>query len=167
MVLLVIIIMILVVLGVVVYINKKNQGLIEAGDIIIRKQNIFRLRNCFFTTVSDISEIGESLDKEALSRNKLSYEPHFDEGKIVFHNHAFGGTFGASIRRLEQDNATGLKRYEYQIRAWKARRYGENAADQMGAQILLTAIEKAILRLDCNAYVERTIATFSSKPDFL
>lgn len=145
--------------------NERSEQLLCDGVFIKRDRDPFKLKNIFFTSISDISQIGSDIDIDTLSNQHISFEPAYDRGAIVFHNKASGGSFGASIRTLGKDEMTGLYTYEYMIRAWRERRTIA-FDDLLGAQILLTTIEKAIVRMDHDAYVERTIATYNTKPSF-
>lgn len=147
--------------------NKQNT-LVGSGNMVKRPYNFFKQRNVFHTSVADAGQIMNVLDSQLLNSQGIAFEYRPQNGMIVFANNAFGGTFVSSLNPLGYNETIGAYLYEYQLRKWtNARTSSIKPADMIGANIVLTALEQAFLKLDYNAVVERTFGEFKSKTSFI
>ena len=143
--------------------KKKKTELSEKGRYVERGNAFFKQGHFFYTKTDDFSAIAETIDKNALLEEKISFEPNIEQNQIVFHNKVNFGTFGARLRGLGQREQDGLNSYLFQIEAWRDGQYGITRQDIFNANILLTLIEKAFLKLDPATEVQRTAAEYKSK----
>jgi len=141
--------------------NRKKNELESSGKIVERKNSFFKQAHFFSTKTNDLNVIGNAIDKNVLGEEKLSYEPNIANGQIVFHNRINFGSFGAHLVSLGAQD--GQCRYKFQVTAWREGQYGITRQDLFGANVLLTAIEKAFLYLDPYTNVERANASYKSK----
>ena len=150
-----------VILGLVFAINSRNKrDLLEQGKIIERKTEFFRQAHLFTTKIQSISDIGNAINQTVLNEEKISFEPRYDQGIIVFHNQKAFGTFAAALRTLGKDDE-GMHQYNFQVEAWRERDNSITRQDIFGANVLLTSIEKAMLQLDPDTKVDS--AKFKTK----
>lgn len=133
--------------GIIFYLNvsKKNK-LKEENKIIDRDPVFFKREHFFETSVASLKEIGDAVDQGVLNSEGISFEPDYGRGIIIFHNNVSFGTFGAALRTA--GNADGVYRYSFKIDAWRETNGGITRQDLFNANVLLTAIEKAFLKLD-------------------
>ena len=146
--------------------KRKKTRLLSEGKIIERKTDFLEQAHCFITKTSSIADIGNALNKAVLSEEKISFEPNYGQGIIVFHKGGAGGTFGAALRSLGQDGSASY-RYKFQVEAYREQRLGVSAEDMHGANVLLTAIERAFMQLDPGTSVQRVKAEYKTKSKFL
>lgn len=133
--------------GIVFYLNASRKNKLKEENKIIERDTIFFKREHFFdTSVSSLIEIGDAIDKGTLSSETISFEPDYEHGIIVFHNNVSFGTFGAALRNVK--TAGGIYRYSFRIDVWREMNGGISRQDFFNANVLLTAIEKAFIKLD-------------------
>lgn len=148
--------------GLIFYLNASKKDKLKSENKIIDRDPIFFKReHCFETSVSGLKEIGDAIDKGALSSETISFEPDYERGIIIFHNNVSFGTFGAALRNAGNEN--GIYRYSFKIDAWRERNGGITRQDMFNANVLLTAIEKAFLKLDPQTKVSEQATKIKSK----
>lgn len=136
-----------IVLGINFYLNTSRKNTLKAENKIIDRDAVFFEREHFFeTSVSSLKEIGDAIDKSILGSETISFEPDYEHGMIVFHNNGSFGTFGAALRAAA--TTENISRYSFRIEAWRETKNGINRQDFFNANVLLTTIEKAFLKLD-------------------
>lgn len=151
-----------IIYGIIFYLNASKKNKLKAENKIIDRDAIFFKREHFFeTSTSNLREIGEAMDKGVLSSEGISFEPNYEHGIIVFHNNVAYGTFGAGLRAA--GNADGVYRYSFKIDAWRETNGAITRQDFFNANVLLTAIEKAFLRLDPQTKVSDQATKITSK----
>ena len=153
------------VFGLIYYLNQKEKTrLLSENKIIDRgNYNYYKQAHFFSTRISSIEEIGNALDKQVISVERISFEPNYDKGMIVFRQGG-GGTFAAALRSYEKE--AELYKYRFQVEAWRERKGGITRLDMFGANVLLTAIERTFFQLDNNTNVQRQAAKYKTKPNF-
>jgi len=147
--------------------KKKTNELASKGRYVERGNEFFRQKHFFFTQVFDFSAIVGAIDKNALGEEKISCEPNVRQGQVVFHNKISFGTFDASLVYAEQREKDGLYTYLFQVEAWREVKHSITRQDLLGANVLLTLIEKAFLRLDPETEVQRHAGEHNSKLSFM
>ena len=129
------------------FLNKRRKDELKWENKIIDRDPIFFKREHYFEClISTLREIGEELDKSVLSSEGIPFEPDYASEKIIFHNNVSFGTFGAALRAV--GNEEGVYKYRFCVKAWREQGYGISRQDYFGANVLLTVIERAFLRLD-------------------
>lgn len=148
--------------GIMFYMRASRKNTLKAENKIIDRDAIFFKREHLFeTSVSSLREIGNAIDKEILSSETISFEPNYERGIIIFHNNVSFGTFGAALRA--EGARDGIYRYSFKIDAWREGNTGINGKDYFNANVLLTTIEKAFLKLDPQTKVSDQAAKITSK----
>lgn len=151
-----------IIYGIIYYLNISKKNKLKAENKIIDRDAIFFKREHFFeTSVSSLREIGEAIDKNVLSSESISFESNYEHGIIVFHNNVAYGTFGAGLRAA--GNADGVFRYSFKIDAWREMNMGVTRQDSFNANVLLTAIERAFLKLDPQTKVSDQATKITSR----
>lgn len=151
-----------IIYGIIFYLNASKKNKLKTENKIIDRDAIFFKREHFFeTSTSSLREIGEAIDKSVLSSESISFEPNYEHGIIVFHNNVAYGTFGAGLRAM--GNADGVYRYSFKIDAWRETNGAITRQDFFNANVLLTTIEKAFLRLDPQTKVSDQATKITSK----
>ncbi|MBR1739722.1 MAG: hypothetical protein IJ737_05455 [Ruminococcus sp.] len=149
------------------YLGKQQQNLTNSGQMLKREYDFYKKQNLFRSSVSGLEQLYSALDKGFLNSQGIACEHQRQNGCIAFANQKVGGTFRAEIEPLGYNQTIGAYIYRYQLTHWtNVRNRGFSTADRIGANILLTAVEKAFLTLDYNAVVERSYAEFKSKTSF-
>lgn len=151
-----------IIYGIIFYLNASKKNKLKAENKIIDRDAIFFKREHFFeTSTSSLREIGEAIDKSVLSSESISFEPNYEHGIIVFHNNVAYGTFGAGLRAA--GDADNVYKYSFKIDAWRETNGAITRQDFFNANVLLTAIEKAFLRLDPQTKVSDQATKITSK----
>ena len=135
------------------YINeRKTQRLVEKGDIVRRSHNFMQCQHIYKTTTASIQKIGEAVDKGVLDEYQILFEPHYADGQIVFQNKKYRGTFVAVFVADGIDDT--YFKYTFQVAEYKESNNSNTTreTDEYGANVLLTALEKAMETLD-NQYI--------------
>ena len=141
--------------------KKKTNQFISRGNAMKRDNSFYRDRYIFITSIGDFAAISNAIDRNILSEMKIAFEPNIENGWIRFQNSILGGSF---IAALQSDGAQGERyMYHFQLLSWTDVQNGTTRQDVLGANILLTAIEKAFITLDPNTGVERTKGEFKTK----
>ena len=143
--------------------NRKKSELESKGRYVERGDAFFKQGHYFFTRAGDFATLAGSIDINALYEEKISFEPSYEHGQIIFHNRVNFGSFGARLRYLGQREQDNLYAYLFQVEAWREGQYGITRQDLFGANALLTMIEKAFLRLDPVTEVQRTDGQYKTK----
>lgn len=152
---------------VVFYNSKKKKALIENGAIIDRDNVFFKQEHIFQTKTSDFSLITETIKKSDIFQEKVSFEQHTAKKQAIFRNKVNFGTFVARLIATDQHEEDGRYCYKFQVEAWREGKYGITRQDLLGANELLTVIEKAFLSLDPNTSVQSVMAQYKTKTTFL
>ena len=148
----------------------RKQKAIDGGHAVERKNEFFKQRHSFTTTVASVSEIAAALDMAVLNERNVIVESSVtvekntagektsDKGIIVFRN-----TLGSPCVSVLQSAGTegGRFRYDYQVESYKES--SRAGPDLISVNVILTQIEKAFMKLDGNTDVERTHAQYKSK----
>lgn len=151
--------------GIIYYLNVSKKNKLMAEDKIIdRDMGFFKKEHIFETSVTGLKDIGDAIDRGVLSSEGVSFEPDYGRGIIIFHNNVSFGTFGAALRA--EGSADGVYRYSFKIDAWRETNGGITRQDQFNANVLLTAIEKAFLKLDPQTKVSEQDTIIKSKHTF-
>jgi hypothetical protein len=145
--------------------NRKKTELISKGLMIERGSKFYKQAHVFSTAVSDFAAIAGAIDQHALSDQKITFEPYVEQGQIVFHNRISFGSFRARLKTLGFQD--GLYHYQFQVEAWRDGQHGTTRQDLFGANVLLTAIERAFLRLDPETGADRAHAAYSTNPSLI
>jgi hypothetical protein len=145
--------------------KRKKTRLLSEGKIIERKTDFLTQEHRFTTVTSNLEDIGNALNKTVFGEEKISFEPNYGQGVIVFHKGGVGGTFGAALRSAGQDGSASY-RYRFQVEAYREQKLGVSAEDVHGANVLLTAIERAFMQLDPGTSVQRVKAEYKTKSKF-
>lgn len=141
--------------------NKKKTELMSKGQIVDRGNNFYKQAHTFTTRTGDFSAIARAIDHYVLGENKITFEPYIEQGQIVFNNRVNFGSFRARLKTLGHQD--GQYYYQFQVETWSEGQYGMTRQDLFGANILLTAIEKAFLRIDPETGADRMAATYKTK----
>jgi len=145
------------------YLNKrKKTGLVSKGLIIDRGNGFYKQAHVFVTGVGDFAAIAGAIDRNVLYGQKISFEPFIEQGQVIFQNHVNFGSFRARLKTLGLYN--GRYHYQFQVEEWRDGQYGTTRQDLFGANILLTAIEKAFLRVDPGTSADSIAAAYKAKP---
>jgi len=145
--------------------NKKKTELMSKGLIVERNDSFFKQAHVFATRVGDFSAIAAYIDRNALNEQKITFEPYIGHGQIVFNNQINFGSFRARLTTLGMSN--GLYYYQFQVEAWRDGQYGTTRQDIFGANVVLTAIERAFLRLDPETGANHAEAAYMTKPGLI
>jgi hypothetical protein len=145
------------VFGLIYFLNKgKKTKLSGEGKIIDRGSNdYFRQMHVFTTAADSIADIGNTLNKSVLFEENISVAPDYGKGLMIFRQGGPGGSFSAALRTVGQDGERYI--YRFQIESWR---------DLFGANVLLTAIERAFLQLDGNTKVQSQQARYKTKSTY-
>lgn len=148
--------------GLVYFLNKnKKMRFLGENKIIDRGNNDYFKQMHVFTTVTvSIADIGNALNKSVLSEEDISIAPDYEKSLIVFHQGGSDGSFAAALRTVGQDGESYI--YRFQIESWTEKQ-GITRQDLLGANVLLTAIERAFLQLDRNTKVQSQQARYKTK----
>lgn len=149
--------------GLFIYSKKRQNSLIQEGKMVERNNEFFKQKHTFKTIISSTEKIFNVLDKSAISENKISCV--LQSNKIVFQNNAVGGSFVAHFKNDEVDSDHFY--YSFQVDNWTEKNSMLSNKDLFGANIVLTALEKAILKLDAQATITRENKQYKSKTKFI
>jgi hypothetical protein len=160
------VIFIIVAVGVVAlryyFVFKKKAELKETGKLIDRDNVFFRQKHIFTTKTASIAKVGEVLDISALTEAKITVFKAYDQDAIAFRQGGAGGTYEAGIRADKTEGE--LYQYAFYVESWTANGSSQYSyTDLHGANVLLTAIEKAFIALDPDTAVRREMTTHKTK----
>jgi len=142
--------------------NKKKTELVTKGLIIDRGNGFYKQAHVFATRVGDFAAIAGNIDRNVLAGQKISFEPFISQGQVLFQNQISFGSFRARLKTLGLHN--GLYHYQFQVEEWRDVQHGTTRQDIFGANVLLTAIEKAFLRLDPETNADSIAAAYKTRP---
>ena len=142
--------------------NKKKTELVSKGLIVERGNGFYKQAHVFGTSIGDFAAIAGAIDKNVLDGQKISFEPFIEQGQVVFQNRISFGSFRARLKTLGLNN--GLYHYQFQVEEWRDGQHGTTRQDIFGANVLLTAIEKAFLRVDPETRADSIAAAYKTKP---
>jgi len=140
-----------------VIIGKKNRKLMDQGVANKNRSADFYMQETTFkTVVPDLQTVLGALDTDALSGQKINVTKDSEHNRFIFRD---SGSFAATLRDVGS-NTEGIHSFAFRVNTWKTNKYGSiEISARMGANIVLTAIEKAFLTLDYNAVAERVYMT--------
>ena len=140
-----------------VIIGKKNRKLMDQGVANKNRSADFYMQETTFkTVVPDLQTVLGALDTDALSGQKINVTKDSEHNRFIFRD---SGSFAATLRDVGS-NTEGIHCFAFRVNTWKTNKYGSiEISARMGANIVLTAIEKAFLTLDYNAVAERVYMT--------
>jgi len=137
--------------------SKKRKRLLEAGKITERPGNFHKLAYKFTSSIGNISTIISAIDPELLREMRLKVKPNYQEDCVLFRMSR--RLFEAELVLMGQADDKYL--YTFAFLRWKEAsglmEGGENA------NALLTAVEKAFVKLDPYASVESAAAAYKEK----
>ena len=145
--------------------NRKKTELMSKGLIIDRGNGFYKQAHLFASGVGDFTTIASAIDRNVLYEQKISFEPYIEYGQVIFQNRINFGSFSARLKTLGLHN--GLYHYQFQVETWRDGKYGTTRQDLFGANVLLTAIERAFLRLDPETHVDSMAAAYKTKPSLI
>jgi len=140
-----------------------------AGAIVDRGKHaeFFTQEHMFTTTVGELSRINAAINHAMLKEAEVTTQTAYDKGAVVFQQGGQGGSFRAVLRSLGKDGE--LFRYQFKVESYTGIRVNQyqvtnqlSLKDVLGANVLLTAIERAVLSLDSNADVQRSEGTYKT-----
>ena len=140
-----------------VIIGKKNRKLMDSGVANKNRSADFYMQETTFkTVVPDLQTVLGALDTDALSGQKINVTKDSEHNRLIFRD---SGSFAATLRDVGS-NTEGIHCFAFRVNTWKTNKYGSiEISARMGANIVLTTIEKAFLTLDYNAVAERVYMT--------
>ena len=144
--------------------NKKKTELMSKGMIIERGNNFFKQVHLFQTRVGDFAIISGAINRNVLNEQQITFEPYIEHGQIIFDNRISFGSFRARLTMLGQQD--GKYHYRFQVESWREGQYGITRQDLFGANVLLTAIERAFLSLDPETTADQMASKYKTKPAF-
>lgn len=137
-------------------------GVIKDGTAIERKDEFFKQKHIFSTNVAALQEVASAMDKSVLEDKKISYELSSGGKQMAYRNHCLGGSFTASLDSVGQNTEDGKNLYIFQVHSWRENK-GIAVVDIAGANVLLTTIERAFLKLDPDTTVRHENAKYKAK----
>jgi len=154
-----------IVIGAVIYgtifliTNKKKTEMMDSGKIIERGKDYIKQAHFFTTKTASLADVGNAMDKTVLAEQNISLEPDYTKNVIVFRYANIAGMFIATLRFMGEENEQ--YKYRFQIDRWQ----GKNGAfpHEYTGNVLLTAVEKAFMKLDGTTAVERVMASYTQK----
>lgn len=152
------VIVILISIGIVAAIyssyQRKQNAAIAENKAVDRNRDYFKQEHIFSADIADLRLIGDAMDADTLQEYSIQTAAQYGENRIVFYNRILGGSFTAALRDMG-NGENGKKKYRFAVEHWSERNNAISFKDLLGANVLLTAIEKAIFHLDSSATVER------------
>ncbi|MCL2662978.1 MAG: hypothetical protein FWE83_06565 [Oscillospiraceae bacterium] len=141
--------------------HRRKMNAIADGHATDRDKVFFRQQHRFTTGVASIAEVAAALDMNVLTERKVSVDKTSEAHAIIFRNGGMGA-FAPFVSVLERNGTEGDKfRYNYQIESSQTTSSGGD--DVISANIILTQVEKAFLRLDSSTEVERIAVKYKTK----
>jgi len=131
--------------------KKKNK---TKDHIIVRDAYYYQQIHTFVTKVSGIAEIDATLDKAVLVNNNIRIESRYEEGALFFSHAGTAGrwAFASALYYMGQENGKSIFNYQFT----ECRLY-HGWFDSLEANVLLTIIERAFLKLDPSTDVLRAL----------
>jgi hypothetical protein len=140
--------------------RKKTQ--MAAGKIIKRNDDFYEQTHTFTTRVASLADVGGAINQAVLAEVKVSFESNYSRGFIRFRASNLSGMFNASLQAAGQSG--GAYFYRFSLENWNENKIGVPRV--VGANELLTAIEKAFILLDPDTAVQRQRNEIKSKSSF-
>ena len=140
-----------------------------AGAIVDRGKHaeFFTQEHMFTTTIGELSKIDAAINRALLKEAEVTAQPVYDKGAVIFQQGGQGGSFRAVLRSIGKDGE--LFRYQFKVESYTGIRVNQyqvtnqlSLKDVLGANVLLTAIERAVLSLDSSADVQRSEGTYKT-----
>ena len=157
-----------------------QQERIAQGRLVDRGKSLdwFKQVHVFITKTPSIADIGGAIDFLALAQDRVIAEPDYEKGRIIFaaapqgktslrdnymRSQGFStksdtGSFRASLICAGQEESA--MRYQFKVDSYTAVSGNLLYADILAVNVLLTAVEKAILSLDPETEVQRIHGTY-------
>lgn len=144
-------------------VNSIKGKVIKDGTAIERKDDFFRQRHIFSTTVASLQEVMSSMNRSIFDEKKIACALSSDRSRVAFQNNGFGGTFTASLDSVGQNSEDGKHLYTFQIHSWRGQNGAITAQDIAAANVVLTTIERAFLSLDQDTTVKHEYGKYKTK----
>ena len=149
-------------------VRKKQNALQSKGITVKRPYNFYKQSNLFCTSVDSLARVNDAMEKMLLREGRIAWEYRPQQNTIVFANDGALGSFSSSRRAMGYSSERGAYLYQYQLRKWTSgRNTGISVSDHTAAGLVLSVLERAFLKLDYDASVERSFAEFKVKTPFI
>jgi len=137
--------------------SKKTKRLHESGIILSRSNGFYKKIYYFTANTGDFSAVSAAIDFNLLRAMKISVKPDIPGGKVVFQMRR--RVFVAALQQEGMQNEGHL--YTFGFLRWKESVGLMEGADSANA--LLTAVERAFIKIDPSATVESAQAAFQER----
>ena len=138
----------------------RNKRLIREGKIVKRKGSFFEEEELFVTSAS-FESVLDALNRTDLSGAGVTLHPDPGSGQAVL----FRSKHGWDSKLSRRETGDGKNRFRFAFTAWTTRDGIPWRADTMN--MMLTAVEKALLSLDPDATVETRPMQIRTKHRFI
>lgn len=145
-----------IVLGLIIG-KVKNDNAIANGEIVQRDKGFFKQSHIFTTGIHSVRDIYSAMDLSVFERKGMKCAV-VSENKIRFQKQVYGVSMTADLDFCGEMNGKNVFRYAV---ASYTERKGSDAS--LYDNIALTAVEKAIFKLDSAASVERINGVYKTK----
>ena len=123
-----------------------NNKMIKSGEIISRGSDFIKRSHIYTTNINKIDDIIQNMKLENLKKHNISYS--YEKGLLTLKH------FDSLVAKFYLHKVENNKYlYEFRVTHYKSS-YGSVNSSTEG-NVMLTCIEKSILKLDENAEVER------------
>ena len=140
--------------------DAKMKKLVAEGKAAKRERIFWMRQTSFSTRISSIDEIYSIMNKSALNEFNINHK--IEAGSyVLFTQKVSGGSFAATLKTVGQNG--DKYQYTYQIEQYQGTGGYMKSKCLLTANILLTAIEKAILQLDKDTLVSYRTASLQTK----
>ena len=137
-----------------VYTISNGNKLFNSGAALKSRQyDFYQQLHEFKTIVPSLDQMLDAMDKSAFGQAGVGV--HKSGNRVVFQ----GSSFVASIKLDGDSKIDGVHLYKFSVNNWKEYRGSIETSARIGANVALTAVERAFATLDYNAVVERTYMT--------
>jgi hypothetical protein len=143
--------------------RRKRAG--AAAFTIKREGDFYEMAHRFDTAIGRLEEIDYRIDKGVLQFRKIEYRSDYSNGYIGFRHNGIMGSYAFTASLTAQGSENGRYVYVFQLDSWNL--HEGVFFDSTEANVLLTAVERAIISLDGNADVARIPRTIKSYSPFL
>ena len=140
--------------------DAKMNKLVSEGKGAKRERTFWMQQTTFTTTISSLDNVYSAINKTVLNEVNIecTVEPSVS---VMFSQKVSGGGFVATLAVAGENG--GKSQYTYQVDGYKGPNGYWKPTCLRGANILLTAIEKAFLQLDRETALSRRTASFKQK----
>ena len=169
-------------------VHRKRKRYKDRNLTIDRDKRFWKLATLFKTQTASLDEVANAIDWEILKGQNISWEPHINEGYIVFKVRGIDGTLVTSLQVFDAPPQvdicsycgivppTGasfcpacgkpvIGRYQYLYTSESFREKGDQITlrDELCGNVILTVVERAFLRLDPDMELTREKVDYNSK----